>query len=61
VTANERRAEIMRILVARRHETMSRLAMELDVTDRVLKKAALTSRFSRLITPSKPCAGTAEA
>lgn len=37
MTANERRAEIMRILVARRHETMSRLARELGVTDRTIR------------------------
>lgn len=37
MTANERRAEIMRILVGRRHETMSRLAYELGVTDRTIR------------------------
>lgn len=36
-TANERRAEIMRILVARRHETMAELANELGVTDRTIR------------------------
>ena len=37
MTANERRAEIMRILASRRHETMSRLASELGVTDRTIR------------------------
>ena len=37
MTANERRAEIMRILVARRRETMARLARELGVTDRTIR------------------------
>jgi len=36
VTANERRAEILRILTARRHETMGRLATELHVTPRTI-------------------------
>jgi len=34
VTANERRAEIMRIMTARRQESMGRLALELGVTRR---------------------------
>jgi predicted DNA-binding transcriptional regulator YafY len=34
---NERRAEIVRILVCRRQETMGRLARELDVTDRTIR------------------------
>jgi len=37
VTANERRAEIMRILVSRRNETMGQLATELGVTDRTIR------------------------
>lgn len=37
MTTNERRAEIMRILTARRHETMGRLAAELHVTDRTIR------------------------
>ena len=37
MTANERRAEIMRILVGRRHETMRQLAAELGVTDRTVR------------------------
>ena len=37
MTTNERRAEIMRILVSRRHETMRRLADELSVTDRTIR------------------------
>ena len=36
MTANERRAEILRILTARRHETMGRLATELHVTPRTI-------------------------
>ena len=38
MTANERRAEIMRILTARRHETMGRLAAELNVSTRTIRK-----------------------
>ena len=34
MTANERRAEIMRIMTARRQESMGRLALELGVTRR---------------------------
>ena len=37
MTTNERRAEIMRILVSRRHETMGQLAGELGVTDRTIR------------------------
>lgn len=37
MTANERRNEIMRILMGRRHETMRHLADELDVTDRTIR------------------------
>ena len=37
MTTNERRAEIMRILVSRRHETMGQLASELLVTDRTIR------------------------
>lgn len=37
MTANERRAEIMRILIGRRRETMTRLARELGVTDRTIR------------------------
>ena len=37
MTANERRAEIMRILIGRRRETMARLARELGVTDRTIR------------------------
>jgi len=37
VTANERRAEIMRILVVRRRETMGQLAGELNVTTRTIR------------------------
>ncbi|MBQ7885841.1 MAG: HTH domain-containing protein [Clostridia bacterium] len=37
MTANERRAEIMRILTARRHETMGHLAEELHVTARTIR------------------------
>ncbi len=42
MTANERRAEIMRILAARRSETMARLAMELNVTPRTICSDILT-------------------
>ncbi len=35
--ANERRAEIMRILISRRNETMKKLANELGVTDRTIR------------------------
>ena len=35
---NERREEIMRILTARRYETMSRLAMELGVHERIIRR-----------------------
>ena len=37
MTANERRNEIVRILVSRRHETMKQLASELNVTDRTIR------------------------
>ena len=37
MTANERRAEIMRILTARRQESMGRLALELGVTRRTIR------------------------
>ena len=41
MTANERRAEIMRILTARRSETMARLAMELNVASRTIRSDIL--------------------
>lgn len=37
MSANERRAEIMRIMVARRQESMQVLAAELGVTDRTIR------------------------
>lgn len=37
MTANERRAEILRILTARRRETMGRLAQELHVSVRTIR------------------------
>ena len=37
MTANERRAEIMRILTASRSESMTRLAAELNVTTRTIR------------------------
>ena len=37
MTANERRAEIIRILLSRRRESMCRLAIELGVTDRTIR------------------------
>lgn len=37
MTANERRAEIMRIMTARRQESMGRLALELGVTRRTIR------------------------
>lgn len=47
MTANERRAEIMRILSGRRHETMGRLAGELGVTARTIRSdiSALTGDY----------------
>lgn len=47
MTANERRAEIMRILTVRRRETMRCLADELGVTDRTIRNDIniLTSEF----------------
>ena len=41
MSANERRAEIMRIMVARRQENMQVLAAELDVTDRTIRNDIL--------------------
>ena len=41
MTMNERRAEIIRILTARRKETMRRLAGELDVTMRTIRSDIL--------------------
>ena len=45
VSANERRAEIMRIMVARRQENMQVLASELGVSDRTIRNdiVALTA------------------
>ena len=37
MSANERRAEIMRIMVARRQENMQVLASELGVSDRTIR------------------------
>ena len=47
MTANERRAEIMRILTARRFESASRLAKELDVHINTIKRdiLALTAEY----------------
>ena len=42
MTANERRAEIMRILIARRFETEGRLAVELSVSRRTIHSDILT-------------------
>lgn len=42
MTANERRAEIMRILTARRSESMTHLAEELRVTTRTIRSDILT-------------------
>lgn len=41
MSANERRAEIMRIIAARRKETMQNLASELGVTDRTIRNDIL--------------------
>ncbi|MCU6720113.1 MULTISPECIES: HTH domain-containing protein [Porcipelethomonas] len=41
MTATERREEIMKILVARRYETMSVLAAELGVTTRTIRSDVL--------------------
>ena len=45
--ANERRAEIMRILIGKRHETMRALADELHVTTRTIRTdiTALTADY----------------
>ena len=47
MSANERRAEIMRIMVARRQESMQVLAGELGVTDRTIRAdiLALTAEY----------------
>lgn len=47
MTATERREEIMKILVARRYETMSVLAAELGVTTRTIRSdiLKLTSEY----------------
>ena len=47
MSANERRAEIMRIMVARRQESMQVLASELGVTDRTIRAdiLALTAEY----------------
>ena len=42
MTANERRAEIMRIMTARRQESMGRLALELGVTRRTIRSDITT-------------------
>ena len=42
MTANERRAEIMRIMTARRQESMGRLALELGVTRRTIRSNITT-------------------
>ena len=41
MSANERRVEIMRIMVARRQENMQVLAAELGVTDRTIRNDIL--------------------
>ncbi len=47
MSANERRAEIMRIMVARRQESMQVLASELGVSDRTIRTdiLALTAEY----------------
>lgn len=47
VSANERRAEIIRIMVARRQESMQVLARELGVSDRTIRTdiLALTAEY----------------
>lgn len=47
MSANERRAEIIRIMVARRQESMQVLASELGVTDRTIRTdiLALTAEY----------------
>lgn len=42
MTSNERRAEIMRIIVARRQMTMAELAQMLDVATRTIRRDILT-------------------
>lgn len=58
MTANERRAEILRILTARRHETMGRLAN--GYTSHPGQFTPMSLR-SWLITLSKPSEDTAAA
>lgn len=47
MTANERRAEIMRILASRRRETMNELAVEFGVAVRTIHRdvSALTIEY----------------
>ena len=47
MTATERREEIMRIMVARREESMQVLARELGVTDRTIRNdiLVLTAKY----------------
>lgn len=47
MSANERRAEIIRILLSRRQETMQVLALELGVSDRTIRTdiTALTAEY----------------
>lgn len=54
MSANERRAEIMRIMVARRQENMQVLASELGVSDRTIRNdiVALTAEY-----PLETCRG----
>ena len=50
MSANERRAEIMRIMVARRQENMQVLASELGVSDRTsINKIDVLTEDVRLI------------
>ena len=54
MSANERRAEIMRIMVARRQENMQVLAAELGVTDRTIRNdiLVLTAELTEAVSVS---------
>ena len=52
MSANERRAEIMRIMVARRQENMQVLAAELGVTDRTIRNDILAVSYTHLTLPT---------
>ena len=53
MSANERRAEIMRIMVARRQENMQVLAAELGVTDRTIRNDILVLTAEYPLEPTR--------